>query len=114
MFLTAPKNFDSHTSLNQSAVMEGHMSRDVILIHPPLWDMYAPPAATPALVGHLRTHGFSAAQIDLNQIYFRDICDHLLGTALRDATDEATYNSKLPYEHKVVLRAMEFTPNLLE
>lgn len=90
------------------------MSRDVTLIHPPLWDMYAPPAATPALVGYLRAHGFSATQIDLNQIYFKEICDNILETALRDATDEATYNSKLPYEHKVVLRAMEFTPNLLE
>src|ERR1043165_3367200 len=90
------------------------MSLDVVLIHPPLWDMYGPPASTAALVGHLRTHGISAAQIDLNQIYFRDSCDELLQAALRDATDEATYHSKLPYEHKVVLAATQFTPDLLE
>lgn len=90
------------------------MSRDVILIHPPLWDMYGPPASTGALVGHLRTHGMLAAQIDLNQIYFRDSCDEVLEAALRDATDEQAYLTKLPYEHKVVLGATTFTPNLLE
>ena len=90
------------------------MNQEVILIHPPLWDMYGPPASTAALVGHLRSHGFSAHQIDLNQIYFKDSCNDLLLAALRDATDETTYHSKLPYEHKVVLGAREFMPDLLE
>jgi len=89
------------------------MKRNLILIHPPLWDMYGPPASTPALVGHLRAHGLSADQVDLNQIYFRDRCDELLDAALSDVSDEVAYRDKIPYEHKVVFGATEFTPDLL-
>jgi hypothetical protein len=89
------------------------MTCDVLLIHPPFWDMYSPPAATPALCGFLGEHGVACEQVDLNQIYFRASYDHVMAGAVADMTTRETFESVVPHEHKVVLRATSFSETLL-
>jgi hypothetical protein len=90
------------------------MPSDVVLIHPPFWDPYGPPAATAALVGHLRANQVAAKQIDLNQGFFADQYATVVDTALTDLADPDAFGSLVPHEHKVVLGIQECAPDLLE
>lgn len=90
------------------------MPSDVLLIHPPYWDPYGPPASTAALLGHLRANSIPAAQIDLNQRHFAQQYDSLVHSALADLSDPEAFRTRVPHEHKVVLRAHEHSPGLLE
>ncbi|MGC4876229.1 B12-binding domain-containing radical SAM protein [Micromonospora sp. DT43] len=89
------------------------MSADVVLIHPPFWDPYGPPASTAALLGHLRANSVPAAQIDFNQIFFAAQYDEIVGGSLSDLRDRDVFDSRVPHEHKVVLGMREFVPDVL-
>lgn len=84
------------------------LNPSVYLIHPPLWDMYAPPASTPSLVAYLQQQGIECRQVDLNQIYFKSVCERVLHESLSDASDQVDFHHKLPFEHRVVLSGGEF------
>ncbi len=89
------------------------MTCDVVLVHPPFWDPYGPPACTAALLGHLRAHSVSAAQIDLNQKYFVQEYGSIVDGALSDLRDDEAFRTRLPHEHKVVLNAYEADSDIL-
>lgn len=84
------------------------MHPSVYLIHPPLWDVYAPPASTPSLTAYLQQQGIECRQVDLNQVYFKSICERILHESLSDASDPEGFSHKLPFEHRVVLSGGEF------
>jgi len=86
---------------------------DVVLIHPPFWDPYGPPASTAALIGHLRANRVSATQIDVNQQYFAAQYGAIVDNALNDLHDLDIFRSQVPHEHKVVLGGQEFVPDVL-
>lgn len=79
------------------------MTSEVLLIHPPYWDPYGPPASTAALTGHLRANGVRATQIDLNALFFADRYGQMTDDALADFQNPDAYHEKVPHEHKVVL-----------
>jgi anaerobic magnesium-protoporphyrin IX monomethyl ester cyclase len=89
------------------------VTSDVMLIHPPFWDPYGPPASTAALLGHLRANSVPATQIDFNQHYFKEQYGEVVDNALTDLRDRETFETRIPHEHKVVLGAREFEPNIL-
>lgn len=87
---------------------------DVLLVHPPFWDPYGPPASTAALLGHLRSDGIRAAQIDLNQKYFAERYEAIIASSLADIADAETFANLIPAEHKVVLGITSSTSDLAE
>jgi hypothetical protein len=89
------------------------MTVEVVLVHPPFWDMYGPPASTAALLGYLRANSVAARQIDLNQKYFTSRYAALVEGSLADLTDRDSFEAKVPHEHKVVLGLRDFTPDPL-
>lgn len=86
---------------------------DALLISPPWWDPYAPSAANPALLGYLRTRGYSATQIDLNQMYFKAQFDGLVQGALHDFADAEALATRVPVEHRVIAGLDQPVPDLL-
>lgn len=89
------------------------MSPSVLLVSPPFWDPYAPPAANPALLGYLREQGLDGAQLDLNQLYFADRLDSVVTGALADIADPDALEAKVPTEHRVVMGLDQAAPDLL-
>jgi len=89
------------------------MPSDVLLIHPPYWDPYGPPASTAALTGHLRANGVSATQIDINALFFTARYGDIADAALQNLQDRDTFRSRVPQEHKVVLGGDEYVPDVL-
>jgi len=75
--------------------------------------MYAPPAATASLTAYMRQHDIACRQFDLNQAYFKSICEEVLHDALDDACNQTAFQNTLPFEHRVVLTGGEFRPDPL-
>ena len=89
------------------------MPSDVVLIHPPYWDPYGPPASTAALTGYLRANGVRATQIDANALFFTARYGDIADSALRDFHDQDAFHSRVPHEHKVVLGGQGYVPDIL-
>jgi anaerobic magnesium-protoporphyrin IX monomethyl ester cyclase len=89
------------------------MSSSVLLVHPPFWDPYGPPASTAALLGFLRNNGVSAVQVDFNQQFFAAEYDRIVGEAMNDLRDPDAWVERVPHEHKVVLDTPVFEPDVL-
>lgn len=89
------------------------MTSDVVLIHPPFWDPYGPPASTAALVGHLRANRVPATQMDVNALYFMAQYGDIVDNALADLHDREVFQCRVPHEHKVVLGGQGYVPDVL-
>ena len=89
------------------------MPSDVVLIHPPYWDPYGPPASTAALTGYLRANGVRATQIDANALFFTARYGEIADSALGDFHDRDAFHSRVPQEHKVVLGGQGYVPDIL-
>jgi len=89
------------------------MPSDVVLVHPPYWDPYGPPASTAALTGHLRANGVRATQIDANALFFTARYGEIADSALGDFHDRDAFHSRVPHEHKVVLGGQGYVPDIL-